>query len=182
MARISFLAVASMVMACSSEEPPAEPPGTVTWCQALVVIEASCERCHNDPQQNGAPFPLLTYEDTQPLYGTVAPREVWKRMQDWVGKDFMPPVSPATMMRVPPVAPLSCEQKSTLMRWLHEGAKSTGGLDCAPADKTLLACDPTIGAPAGGTGGTAGGSGGSGTGGAATGGTSGSGGTGGTGP
>src|SRR4051794_15393259 len=38
---------------------------TVTWCDAFVVIKAKCQRCHQDPPQNAAPMPLLSYEDTQ---------------------------------------------------------------------------------------------------------------------
>src|SRR5215510_11257918 len=122
MAKSMIAAAAFIALACSGEDPPAETAGTVTWCQALGVLEASCQRCHNDPAQNGAPFPLLAYDDTQMMYGTVGPQPVWKWMQDWVGRGMMPPVNPATMLLVPPVAPLSCDQKTTLMTWLNEGA------------------------------------------------------------
>src|SRR5687768_118349 len=36
----------------------------VRWCQAFLVLETVCQRCHTDPTLNGAPVPLLTYEDT----------------------------------------------------------------------------------------------------------------------
>lgn len=142
----SIVVALALSLGCSSEDAQPERTEGVTWCQALGVLESSCQRCHNDPAQNGAPFPLLTYDHTQADYpGTETP--IRDKMRDWVGRDLMPPVSPFTMMLDPPVEPLTCEQKSTLLRWLDEGAQPTGGLDCAPADKTLIACDPELGSP-----------------------------------
>ena len=37
-------------------------------CEVFAVIHAQCNPCHQQPPQNGAPFPLLTYADTQQLY------------------------------------------------------------------------------------------------------------------
>lgn len=37
-------------------------------CDVFAVIHAVCNPCHQMPPQNSAPFPLLTYADTQPLY------------------------------------------------------------------------------------------------------------------
>jgi hypothetical protein len=142
--RVLTTLFALLALACSSEAPPAPAENAVTWCQALGVIEATCQRCHNDPLVYAAPFPLLDYDDTQARYGRNQ-ELVSAGMREWVAGGYMPPINPATSMLVPPVVPLTCEQKTTLLRWLDEGAKPTGGLDCGPADKTLAACDPAIG-------------------------------------
>jgi hypothetical protein len=99
----------------------------VTWCEALTVLRAKCHRCHQDPQLNGAPFSLLTYDDTQVISGSKKqPR--WQRMKNAVETDFMP----ATFIKDldPPVEPLTAEEKQTLLTWFAQGAQPLGGLDC----------------------------------------------------
>src|SRR5437879_6001585 len=41
----------------------------VPFCDALTVVRAKCQRCHNMPPKNGAPVPFLTYEDLIAPYG-----------------------------------------------------------------------------------------------------------------
>lgn len=138
MASRRTLLTAVLLVACAGEDPSSSPAVSegVTWCQALGVLEAACSRCHSDPPQNGAPFPLVTYEHTQaPYYNTdvtIAPK-----MRSAVATDFMPLVQ---ITLDPPVESLDCQQKTTLLRWLDEGAKPVGGVDCTPAEKTLLPC------------------------------------------
>jgi hypothetical protein len=109
---------------------------SVRWCQAYKVLQDSCQRCHTAPPVNGAPFPLMTYEDTQAPYGT-SDFKIWEKMRDAVAVDFMP----ATFIELdPPVEPLTCEQKSTLLAWLEQGAEPLGGLACTDPDKTLIDC------------------------------------------
>lgn len=107
---------------------PSEPH--VTWCEALRVLEAKCQRCHGDPPKNGAPMPLVTYEDTQATWS--ATQDVHHVMERAVSSDFMPYVElnepPASLM--PPVEPLDAEEKATLLAWLRAGAKAEGGTDC----------------------------------------------------
>jgi hypothetical protein len=149
-----MLTIALYVAGCSSDEPSLErrggevpePTGAggdsdsgaggdsgtlVPFCDALVVIRAKCQRCHQDPPQNGAPAPFLTYEDTQAQYGSSG-LKFSELMVDDVGKGFMPLVSlndpPTTLM--PPVEPLTAQEKATLMAWLEQGAKPEGGTDC----------------------------------------------------
>jgi hypothetical protein len=110
----------------------------VTWCQALSVIESKCQRCHSEPPQNGAPFPLLTYDDTQVLLGAEQ-TPVYSKMRVAVGLDYMPLTA---IPLDPPVQPLTCEEKTTLLRWLDQGAQPVGGLDCASANTPLLGCEP----------------------------------------
>lgn len=53
-------------------------------------------------------------------------------MLDAVAKDFMPFVAlnepPTNLM--PPVEPLTVDEKATLLGWLEQGALPEGGTDC----------------------------------------------------
>jgi hypothetical protein len=113
---------------------------TVTWCQASAVLEQACERCHTEPPANGAPFPLVSYEDTQAPYYSSG-KQIWEVMRSVVRSGFMP-MRPAALM--PPVEPLTCEQKSTLLGWLDQGAKLEGPPTCTDADKVLTAVDERL--------------------------------------
>lgn len=84
----------------------------LTWCDVLPILEARCQRCHTDPQENGAPFSLLTYDDTQD-------ENRYEHMGEAVDRDFMPPL----WLEVdPPVERLSCSEKATLLAWVDQGA------------------------------------------------------------
>jgi hypothetical protein len=103
----------------------------ISFCDALAVMQAKCQRCHGDPRRNGAPVPFLTYEDTQAQYGSsgVSYADV---MSSVVESDIMPYVilnEPPTSL-MPPVEPLTVEEKATLLGWLEQGAKPEGGTDC----------------------------------------------------
>jgi hypothetical protein len=102
----------------------------VPWCKALKVLEANCQRCHLDPPKNGAPIPLMTYEDTQgPWSATQLVHDV---MLDAVERGFMPYLAlndpPTSLM--PPVEPMPAADKLALVAWLNQGAKPVGGTDC----------------------------------------------------
>ena len=103
----------------------------VPFCAALQVIRDKCQRCHGDPLQNGAPAPFLTYEDTQAQY-FMTNSKWWEIMKNAVTKDVMPALflnsPPQSLM--PPVQPLTADEKATLLGWLDEGAKPTGGTKC----------------------------------------------------
>jgi hypothetical protein len=81
-------------------------------CEVEAVLKAKCHRCHQDPQQNGAPFPLLTWENTQVDYFG---KPIYQRMESVVSSDFMPFTSLALN---PPVEPLTADEKATLLDWL----------------------------------------------------------------
>lgn len=83
------------------------------WCAARAVLQAKCQRCHDEPQQNGAPFPLLTYADTQVVDRAGTPRS--DKMQAALESDYMPP---QFLKLTPEVEPLSDEERSTLLDWL----------------------------------------------------------------
>jgi uncharacterized membrane protein len=96
-----------------------------TWCQVHTVLEDKCQRCHTDPPENGAPFSLLTYEDTQVTDGRGRPR--FERMRDAVESEYMP----ATFVKLePPVEPLTDNERAVLLDWVSAGGEPTGGTRC----------------------------------------------------
>jgi len=68
---------------------------------------------------NNAPFPLLTYEDTQAPFG--ADKQRWQRMAEVVESGFMP------LGKVLPAA-----DKQTLLDWLGQ---------CAPPAPDGMGCE-----------------------------------------
>jgi hypothetical protein len=115
---------------CSSPTPDEGPTaltGTITWCEVSDVLVAKCQRCHvGEKGLNGAPFPLVTFEDTQAPYGSTGQRR-WERMRYMVDEDLMPPVDASFS---PPPEKLATGEKALLMTWFDEGAKAVGGTDC----------------------------------------------------
>jgi hypothetical protein len=113
---------------------PAEgggPSEVVAFCDALTVVRRKCQRCHGDPLQNGAPVPFLNFEDFHRQYGT-SEFEYWEAATGLVERDVMPYVvlnEPPTNL-MPPVEPLTLEEKATLLTWLQQGALPEGGTDC----------------------------------------------------
>ena len=103
----------------------------IPFCNALQVIRAKCQRCHQQPPKNGAPVPFLTYEDTQAPYGTSA-FKYSDVMLSVVENETMPYVTlndgPSPIM--PPVEPLTPDEKATLLGWLKQGALPLGGGTC----------------------------------------------------
>ena len=117
--------------------PPMGTGGTtgdaaITWCEARSVLQAKCQRRHQEPPQNGAPMALLTYEDTQAPWSI--DKDVHDVMLNAVQRDFMPYMAlndpPTNLM--PPVEPLTADEKATLLGWLEQGALPEGGTECAP--------------------------------------------------
>jgi hypothetical protein len=96
-------------------------------CDVSRIIEAKCERCHSDPPENGAPFPLLSWEDTQKPYGRVL---VHDAMLVAVESGFMP----LTELELsPPVEDLTTSERTVLLSWLGAGAEpDRSGATCAP--------------------------------------------------
>jgi hypothetical protein len=103
----------------------------IRFCEALTVIRAKCQRCHQQPPLNGAPVPFLTYDDTQAPYGS-SEFKYFEVMLPAVEEGRMPYValnSPPTSI-MPPVEPLTDEEKATLVGWLMQGARPEGGTAC----------------------------------------------------
>jgi uncharacterized membrane protein len=139
-ALLGLAVLVAMSSGCGDAPSPAEPSagggagadgGGVAFCAALQVLRDKCQRCHSDPPVNGAPAPFLTYADTQAEYfDTGLPW--WQVMQHAVQDDFMPPTAlnadPSPIE--PPVEPLNDQERATLLGWLEEGARATGGTSC----------------------------------------------------
>lgn len=80
-----------------------------------AVLEARCRKCHSDPPQNFAPFPLVTWQDTQafaPAYDDVRIFElIALRIHD---ESFpMPPAG----------NPMSDADRAVLDAWIAAGAE-----------------------------------------------------------
>ncbi|HMJ15183.1 MAG TPA: hypothetical protein VK524_27400 [Polyangiaceae bacterium] len=88
-------------------------PAPAIPCNVQTVLAAKCQTCHSDPVKNGAPFPLMTYAQTQEnAPGWNVPK--WQRMRDRVNANTMPPV-------VGGIA-LTSAERSTLTGWFNANA------------------------------------------------------------
>ena len=119
-----------MAFACANPDPANET--AVTWCEARSVLQQKCVRCHQDPPQNEAPFPLLTFEDVHATpYAQMydVDDEAWELMLNAVETGFMPPVTLFPDLD-PPVEPLTDDEKNTLLDWLRAEAPANGPTDC----------------------------------------------------
>jgi uncharacterized membrane protein len=109
------------------------------FCSAFAVLQQKCVRCHSDPPVNGAPFSLDSYEATQvPSHSGDELRT--DRIKRAVESGFMP----LTSLRVdPPVEPLTCEERATLLAWIDAGAPPPpdGDPRCESTLPSLAACD-----------------------------------------
>ena len=91
---------------------PAIPQKGDFPCDVFAVIHHSCNPCHQTPVQHGAPFPLLTYADTQQEY---APNFlIFQQMFVSTGPDGSP--------RMPFMSMLSPADYATLHGWLGQCA------------------------------------------------------------
>ncbi len=92
-------------------------------CEVYEVLQRKCLRCHGDPTENGAPFTLATWQDTQADY-LGEPR--WMAMQNAVETDFMPATffNDSKTPLVPPVEGLTPNEKQVLLDWFESGAPS----------------------------------------------------------
>jgi len=146
----------------SAAAPPADPyvpspyaPSRVRWCDAARAIHAKCERCHSAPPRlYGAPFPLLTYADTQLEYPPGSGQLVSQRMYGMIAHGRMPPLG---QPMDPPVEPLTDAELDILLVWLREGALPYGGEACGSFSSGSAGSAGTAGsAGSAGTAGTAG--------------------------
>lgn len=85
------------------------------FCNVQAVLQQRCQSCHSNPPVSGAPFPLVTYADTQAnAPGTSTP--IWQRMQARVTARTMPPAG---------FDQLSDAQYNTLVSWFNGGARGS---------------------------------------------------------
>jgi len=100
-------------------EPPVEllrVPNSGFSCAVDSVLEAKCRRCHTRPMRHGAPFPLLTWDDTRLFVRAEA--QVYLQLERVISSGSMPFRIPAN----PPVEPLTADEKWVLLDWAGRGA------------------------------------------------------------
>lgn len=100
-------------------EPPVEVlrvPNSGLPCDVEEVLVAKCRRCHTTPTRHAAPFPLLTWEDTQQIFRDDRPR--FKVMASAIKSGFMPYNTKAN----PPVEPATDAEKQVIIDWAEAGA------------------------------------------------------------
>src|SRR5262249_8865461 len=112
-----------------------DPPNTGDFpCDVFAIIHANCNRCHQgfDPAtmmmpgpKNGAPFPLLKFEDVVKVYSPPTGPIIWKDMAR---------VIKSCEIRHMPFAPpeLTADQYKTLSDWLN---------NCAPPVPAGMGCE-----------------------------------------
>lgn len=103
----------------------------VSFCDALTVIQAKCQRCHGDPLHNGAPVAFLDFDDLHAQYYDTE-LEWWQVAVGMVERDAMPYVAlnDSPTLEGGTVEPLTTDEKATLLGWLQQGALPEGGIDC----------------------------------------------------
>jgi hypothetical protein len=80
-------------------------------------LEQKCQRCHAEEPQHGAPFALVSYQDTQVVNAKGKPR--YERIATAVSSDFMPP---SFLTLTPPVEPLTDLERAAVLDWCDLGA------------------------------------------------------------
>lgn len=135
----------ALAVACSSDNPtdPNEPSGgagtsgggggpgqAIPGC-VLQVIQDKCQRCHGEPLQHGAPVAFLTVSDFQARYFD-SDSKWWQVAAQQVESDAMPFVVLNTLPEpiMPPVEPLTADEKATLLAWLKAGAMANDDTSC----------------------------------------------------
>jgi hypothetical protein len=95
-------------------------------CDVFKIIHNRCNPCHQMPPLNGAPFPLLTYENTQEEYepGILKFQQMYAQIQ------------PGASPRMPFGGMLTASELTTMSSWLSQ---------CAPplAEGTGCECPGT---------------------------------------
>jgi hypothetical protein len=85
-------------------------------CDPNRVLQTVCQQCHTDPPRNSAPFPLVSYHDTQVV---LSGNPIWVHMRNAVENGIMP---------LPPVT-IDPASRDTLLRWLDAGAPARTASD-----------------------------------------------------
>jgi hypothetical protein len=107
-----------------AESCPGDPQTGDIPCDVFAVLHAKCHACHTDPPANNAPFPLLTYADTQEPYGTKGKLR-FQRMREVIEPDAIPHMPFGTAPQ------LTDAEFETLADWLD---------DCAPPEAAGQGC------------------------------------------
>jgi uncharacterized membrane protein len=97
-----------------------------SWCEIQAVLSAKCQRCHRSPLEHGAPFPLLTYGDTQARDSKGNAR--FEQIASAVDAEYMPP---QFLELAPPVLLLTADERTALLAWCSQGAPLSGSATCS---------------------------------------------------
>jgi hypothetical protein len=89
-------------------------------CAPRRVLETVCQQCHSSPPRNGAPFPLVTYNDVHQTLDN-RPIAYWMEAAASAGEMPLPPVTIAN------------HDRDTLLKWLRAGAPARGPQDSCDA-------------------------------------------------
>ncbi len=109
-------------------------------CDVWQVLHDKCHCCHQDPPENGAPFPLLTYELTREPYGSQGLLR-WQRMSVVIQDGEVPPMPFST------AADLTASEKKILDDWFAACAPPAdeymGGVEgCDESEPPPTMCEP----------------------------------------
>lgn len=131
---VSVVLSSAMIVACGGEDADGDSDSqetggsshadggstsTLGYCDVAPIIESKCLRCHGEPQENSAPFPLTTYEMLVAESPEGSGQPLYERMEEAITTDYMP----ATWMELePPVEDLTEHEETTLLEWFHAGA------------------------------------------------------------
>ena len=108
-------------------------------CEVFKVIHGVCNRCHVNPPLGGAPFPILSYEDTQLPFDTHGKLR-YQRMKEVIqpsGSPHMP--FDSNLIVVPP---LTAAEFTTLDTWLTCPTPTAQGQGCACPGQGCTALPP----------------------------------------
>lgn len=110
--------VEAVPVTAAGEKPSQSGEGT--WCSARQVLEKSCNSCHSDPPQFGAPMPLVRYEDLFAPSPLVPGQLVYERVAARIHDEQKP---------MPPTGAFADTSRNALDQWLESGASAE---DAAP--------------------------------------------------
>lgn len=100
-----------------------------TWCDARAALERNCWRCHGEQPENGAPFSLVTYADTQVRNNKGKPR--YESIAAAIAAELMPP---SYLELDPPLTPLGADDRGLLLSWCEHGAPEATSDGCPTSD------------------------------------------------
>lgn len=95
------------------------------WCRVQAILALKCQRCHASPAAHGAPFALVTYDDTQVRDHKGHVR--FERIAEVVEERSMPAES---IKLEPPVEPLAEQERTIVLDWCAQGGGLTGSASC----------------------------------------------------
>lgn len=98
---------------------------SASWCEVQAVLQSKCQRCHGEAPSHGAPFSLVTFEDTQRLDSKGTAR--YERIASALEAEYMPP---NFIVLEPPVEPLASDERNLVLAWIRGGARETRTASC----------------------------------------------------